>query len=129
MKLAYTIIYSNDVPASIAFYEKAFGQKQKFMHDSGMYAELDTGGTTLAFAHFDMAHLNGIPVRPNLMQDQSAAGIEIAFSTSDPKKAYDKAIAAGCKAVKPPEKKPWGQTVAYVRDIHGCLVEICTPMN
>jgi lactoylglutathione lyase len=25
-----------------------------------------------------------------------------------------------------PKKKPWGQTVAYVRDLDGFLVEICT---
>jgi lactoylglutathione lyase len=75
-----------------------------------------------------MAHLNGIPVRPNLMLDASAAGIEVAFTTDNPQKAYETAVAAGAKGVKPPEKKPWGQMVAYVRDLNGCLVEICSPM-
>jgi lactoylglutathione lyase len=28
-----------------------------------------------------------------------------------------------------PTKKPWGQTVAYVRDLDGHLVELCTPMG
>ncbi len=129
MKFAYTIIYSNDIPATVAFYEKAFGQKLRFMHESQMYAELETGGTALAFAHFDMAHLNGVPVRPNLMQDKSAAGIEIAFTCDDPKKAYETAIAAGAKAVKSPEQKPWGQIVGYVRDINGCLVEIASAIK
>ena len=27
-----------------------------------------------------------------------------------------------------PATKPWGQTVAYLRDNSGFLVEICTPM-
>jgi hypothetical protein len=31
--------------------------------------------------------------------------------------------------VSPPEKKPWGQTVSYVRDDDGVLVEICTPWS
>jgi lactoylglutathione lyase len=128
MKFAYTIIYCNDVPATVAFYQKAFAQKLRFMHESQMYAELETGGTALAFAHHDMAHLNGIPVRPNLMLDASAAGIEVAFTTDNPQKAYETAVAAGAKGVKPPEKKPWGQMVAYVRDLNGCLVEICSPM-
>jgi hypothetical protein len=26
------------------------------------------------------------------------------------------------------DEKPWGQVVAYVRDLNGYLVEICTPM-
>ncbi len=27
-----------------------------------------------------------------------------------------------------PNTKPWGQVVAYVRDLDGFLIEICTPM-
>jgi hypothetical protein len=28
-----------------------------------------------------------------------------------------------------PVSKPWGQTVAYVRDLDGFLVELCTAMG
>jgi hypothetical protein len=31
--------------------------------------------------------------------------------------------------VQPPEQMPWGQTVAYVADLDGFLVELCTPMG
>ncbi|MFO0110274.1 MAG: VOC family protein, partial [Alphaproteobacteria bacterium] len=31
--------------------------------------------------------------------------------------------------LKKPEQKPWGQTVAYVRDLNGFLVEICSPVG
>jgi lactoylglutathione lyase len=24
--------------------------------------------------------------------------------------------------------KPWGQKVSYVRDLNGCLVEVCSPV-
>ena len=30
---------------------------------------------------------------------------------------------------KPLVTKPWGQTVGYIRDIDGFLIEICTPMD
>ncbi len=50
MKFSYTILYVKDVAQSAAFYEKAFGLKQRFMHESGQYAEMETGGTSLAFA-------------------------------------------------------------------------------
>jgi lactoylglutathione lyase len=42
--------------------------------------------------------------------------------------AWDAALAAGAIVVSPPRTKPWGQTVAYVRDLEGMLVEICTPV-
>ena len=48
MKLGYTIIYVPNVEASLAFFERAFGLKQKFLHESGTYGELDTGETTLS---------------------------------------------------------------------------------
>lgn len=47
MKLGYTIVYVPDVAASLAFFEQAFGIERRFLHESGMYGELDTGATTL----------------------------------------------------------------------------------
>jgi catechol 2,3-dioxygenase-like lactoylglutathione lyase family enzyme len=48
MKFGYTIIYVSDVQVSLTFFEKAFGFKIRFVHESG-YGELETGETTLAF--------------------------------------------------------------------------------
>jgi hypothetical protein len=31
--------------------------------------------------------------------------------------------------VKAVEEKPWGQKLGYVRDLNGCLVEICSPVK
>lgn len=127
MKLGYTIIYVADVPETVAFYEKAFGLKPRFVHENNLYAELDTGSTALAFAAEPMAAMNELAIRPNRKADV-AAGFEIAFVTTDPEAAYQQAVAAGASAVKPPALKPWGQTVGYVRDLNGCLVELCSPI-
>jgi uncharacterized glyoxalase superfamily protein PhnB len=43
--------------------------------------------------------------------------------------AVARAEAAGAKVVQPATQMPWGQTVAYVTDLDGFLVEICTPMG
>jgi len=128
MKFAYTILYVPDVTRSLAFYEAAFGLQRRFLYESGMYAELDTGVTTLAFVNTDLAKASlpdGVqpsdPARP-------PAAFEIAFSTADVPAAYEHAVSVGAAAVAAPKTKPWGQTVAYVRDLDGNLVEICTPM-
>ena len=39
------------------------------------------------------------------------------------------AVSAGGTLLQNPKTKPWGQVVAYIRDIDGFLIEICTPMG
>jgi lactoylglutathione lyase len=43
MELGYVIVYVPDVAATVAFYERAFGIKRRFIHESGTYAEMETG--------------------------------------------------------------------------------------
>jgi catechol 2,3-dioxygenase-like lactoylglutathione lyase family enzyme len=49
MKLGYTIVFVQNLEETLGFYERAFGLKRKFVAESGLYGELDTGGTTLSF--------------------------------------------------------------------------------
>src|SRR5207237_1408225 len=48
MKLAYTTLFVPDIEQALAFYETAFGLRRRFVHESGQYAELETGTTALA---------------------------------------------------------------------------------
>ena len=127
MKFGYTILYVKDVPRSVAFYEDAFGLGRRFVHEAGMYAEMDTGNTTLAFAANGLAKSN----LPCGFQENDLSrhpgGFEIAFITDDVHAAYDRALAAGATAVTTPASKPWGQIVAFVRDKDGIVVELCSP--
>ena len=124
MKFGYTIIYVDRVEATIAFYETAFGLKRGMVAGEE-YGELDTGETKLAFAAKKMMHAPAQFASP----DGTVLGVEIALTTSDVAAAFEKAVAAGARLVSQPEKKPWGQIVAYVRDNNGFLVELCTPMG
>lgn len=127
MKLGYTILYVPDVTAAVEFYERAFGLQRRYIHESGQYAEMETGSTALGFASETMAEGNDLAIRPNTPHDV-AAGIEICLVTNTPEDAYAHAVAEGAAPVKPVEMKPWGQKVSYVRDLNGCLVEICSPV-
>jgi lactoylglutathione lyase len=129
VNFAYTILYVEDVAKSIAFYEMAFGFVRRFIHESGDYGELETGGTALAFAANELGTSNF----PNgfIRNDRAnpPAGIEIALTSDDVVATFAQAVAAGAIALMAPTEKPWGQTVAYVRDLDGVLVEICSPMG
>lgn len=128
--LGYVILYVQDVSASLAFYEKAFGLARRFFHDDDgkAYGELETGAARLAFASLPLveAHLHGgVSVAA---PDKPPLGFEIALVTSDVEQLYARAVKEGAASVSAPEVKPWGQTVAYVRDENGFLVELCSPL-
>ena len=127
MKFGYTLLYVADVEKTVAFYELAFGLKRRFVHESG-YGELETGPTTLGFVAHALASSNGVVYRVAGPQEPAPAA-EIAFLTDDVAAAYTKATKAGAVAMVAPKQKPWGQTVAYVRDFNGFLVELCTPVT
>src|ERR1700722_14932695 len=116
MKFAYTILYVRDVGRSLDFYESAFGLQRRFLHESGVYGELETGGTTLAFAAEAVAQSNLVGGFQSADPSRPPAASEVAFATSDVQSAFERAIHAGAAAAAAPKTKPWGQTVAYVRD-------------
>ncbi len=127
MRFGYTILYVADVAASLDLYERAFGQRRRFLHESGQYAELETGATTLAFASNDLAgsNLPGVVRAPDVGIPPPT--FEVCFVTEDVPRAFERAVSEGAEAVTPPQTKPWGQDVAYVRDPDGHLVEIASP--
>lgn len=128
MKFGYTIIYVDDVRASLNFFEHAFGLRIRLYHESG-YGELETGNTTLAFA----SHTLGASNLPGgyIATDSSSQplGIEIALITDSVTQAHQQAIAAGGTSIHEPVDKPWGQTVSYIRCPDGTLVELCSPVS
>jgi catechol 2,3-dioxygenase-like lactoylglutathione lyase family enzyme len=128
VRFGYTILYVSDVAASLDFYERALGQHRRFVHESGQYAELETGETALAFAAHELAAANLPGVyRPERRRPGGQAVFEVCFVTTDVQGAFDRAIMEGAEAVTPPQTKPWGQDVAYVRDPDGYLVELASP--
>lgn len=125
MKLAYTILYVEDVRSALDFYVAAFGLTIQFLHESGDYGELATGDSCLAFSSRElMRQLNKNPLAANA----GAPSFEIAFATDDVAAALAQALNAGAVLVQPATPMPWGQTLAYVADPDGFLIELCTPI-
>lgn len=129
VKLGYTILYVSDVEKSIEFYEKAFGFNRKFITPENDYGELSTGETTISFVSKDLANSNLKNGFIESSQLEKPFGIELALITDDVQKVIDRAIELGALVVEEAIQKPWGQTVSYIRDIDGFLLEICTPIK
>jgi len=126
MKFKYTIFYVENVAETLSFYCNAFGFKQKMLHESGDYGELETGSTTLSFSSLELMKSLG---KSTGIVDSNRPVFEIAFETDDVPAGLERALKAGAKLVQEPEDMPWGQTTAYVCDKNGFLIEICTPVG
>lgn len=129
IKFAYTILYVSDVKKTAEFYSKAFDLEVRFIAPGDEYAELNSGTTTLSFAALPLAKSN---LRDGFQESDLKTkpfGIELGFTTVDVQALVDKALAAGATLLEEPKEKPWGQMVAYIRDLDGFLIEVCTPMD
>ncbi len=125
IQFRYTILYVEDVRATLEFYERAFGVQTQMLHEGGDYGELSTGGTTLSFSSRELLkQLGKSPAAPV----PESPSFEIAFETTEVEKQFRAACDAGAKAVQLPRQESWGQTTAYVTDLNGFLVEICSPV-
>src|SRR4051794_1161108 len=124
MRYASTIVYVPDVAAATAFYETAFGLEVGFADPGGSYATLAGPGGQLAFASHDQVAVNlGDAGRA------APAGFEVWIETADVRAALERAVAAGATLVVEPHKMPWGQTIAYVRDPSGIMIELGEPVG
>ncbi len=126
MKFRWAIVYVPDLEATMSFYEHAFGLKRRFVSEEGGYGEMETGETRIGFAAQGMSEgaIDG-GVVPLDAGDRPQA-TEFGFATDDVAGAFKRAVDAGAAPVSEPEVEPWGQTVAYVRDLNGMLVEFGT---
>lgn len=123
MKLSYTILYVKNVQTSIDFYQVAFGLELKFKHESGDYAEMQTGETTLAFCCYDLADQ---VVRMSYQKpsfDRPIAS-QLTLEPTDVKSAFEQAKCAGARVLCEPEIKPWNFEVAILQDPDGHLIEL-----
>lgn len=129
MQFGYTIVYVHDVAASLDFFERAFGLQRAFLSPGGDFGSLATGATALSFCQHDTARDS--LGQPYVVAETSPMplGIEIALVTADVAAALDRAVAAGAALIQPATRKPWGQTVGYLRCPDGTLVELCTPLG
>ena len=126
MRLGYTLLYVPDVTAAITWWEGAFGLSRRFIHEGGDYGELSTGETRLAFSARALMRQLGKNPEPAVVERPT---IEIALETDDVHASFQRAVDHGARSVMQPTDQPWGQTISYVADLDGYLVEICSPVQ
>ena len=131
VSVGYLLLYVPDVPATLEFYTEAFGFEVRFVTDEGDYGELNTGAVTLGFVSHELArsNLDDAGGFTALDAGPSPVGSVVTLVTDDVPAGVAAAEAAGATRYTDPAVKPWGQTVAYLVDPNGALIELATPMG
>ena len=110
----------SDIDRSVDFWENVIGIPVSSRTDIPNVREVvlqaEVGGSRMQLAqHLDHAG----PI------DMGSAMWKLYVNTDDCQALYDKAVAAGCESVTPPQHLDrWPVTVAFVKDFDGYLVEI-----
>lgn len=92
-----------------------------------LYGKFDLSQQALAFVSLELAKQN-LPQSFRALSSTELPGCEISFLTKDVNRSLEAALKAGAELITAPEPKPWGQTIAYVRDFNGILIEIGSEM-
>jgi len=120
-RLSLVTLGVSDLGASRAFYE-AWGWKASSASQPGV-AFFQANGLALAlFGRTDLARDAGVEDRPT-----GFAAVTLAYNTRSKQEAdevYARAIAAGARAVKPPQDVFWGGYSGYFADPDGHLWEV-----
>ena len=113
-----------DVPASARFYE-ALGFQRKFRATGDEIAFIDAGGVVVALWHWNkLADDAWVASEP---RPQTFRGTTLAWNCRTPAEvdaAFAKAIAAGGKLLRKPEKTDYGGYRGYFSDPDGHVWEI-----
>ena len=113
----FPIIYVDDVPAAVAFYETALGFETRYRWPA-------EGDATFAFLRLEPL---GIAVSARATATDPNRDFELCVYTDDADTAADRIRGAGAAEIQPPQLEPWGERRAYFRAPDGTLLHIAQP--
>jgi catechol 2,3-dioxygenase-like lactoylglutathione lyase family enzyme len=114
---AFPIVYVDDVPEAIAFYEAALGFATTYRWPA-------EGDATFAFLRLDPL---GIAVSARASATDPTRDFELCVYTDDADAAAEQLRANGAGELQPPRLEPWGERRAYFRAPDGTLLHIAQP--
>ncbi|TKR25018.1 VOC family protein [Cellulomonas hominis] len=123
MQLAATRIFTDDVDALLAFYERVTGVAATRLHP--LFGEIRTPSGTLAVASTATVPLLG----DDAAEARANRSVAIDFLVDDVDAAYQDLRGVVDTFVNEPTDMPWGNRSLLLRDPDGTLVNLFTPVD
>ena len=124
-RVAYVILYVDDLDRSVRFYRDVIGLALRFADDG--FAEFDTRGTRFGlFPRSGLADLLGRAAvsGPAGGPEVPRPGGEVCFVVPDVDRHAERLRAAGAEVLSGPTDRSWGHRTLHLRDPDGHVVEL-----
>lgn len=108
MKLYAVRIFTTDWDRAVDFYREVIGLSLTFADQAFAWAEFDLGGARLGIEGLDA----GAPEADALV----GRFVGISLAVDDIDRVYSQLTDKGVAFTGPPEKQPWGGTLAHFKD-------------
>ena len=124
----YNRLLVADFRATFLFYRDVLGFKPTFGDENDVYADFDTGSSSLALFRRDlMAETVGTTDKPANADCQDR--VAFIFHAENVDAACEELKAKGIALITEPQDRPiWGIRTAHFRDPDGNLLEIYSPL-
>lgn len=123
MQLAATRIFTDDVDALVAFYERVTGRSAARIHP--LFAELATDTGTLALASTRTVALLGA----GAAEAAANRSVCLDFLVPDVDAEADRLSDLAASFLGEPATMPWGNRSLLLRDPDGTLINLFTPVT
>ena len=116
MKLYAVRVFVRNWPEACAFYGETLGLRERFRSDDMGWAEYELGGPCLGLER----------VRPGDRDGEALVGrfLGVSLQVEDIDAVYKDLSDKGVRFTAPPERQPWGGTLAHFQDPEGNLLTL-----
>ena len=109
-------IFVRDWRGALEFYSKTLGMPVAYANEAMGWAQLGAEGGNLALERID-------PTNPE-SHELLARFLGVSLEVADIAATYAELRARGVEFLAPPEKQPWGGTLAHLRDPEGNVLTL-----
>lgn len=109
-------IFVTRFSAAVGFYTQALGIEPDFLDEDMGWAEFELGSAKIA--------LELVDADTEEASDLVGRFVGVTLQVQDIQTVYEEMIQRGIEFVIPPEKQPWGGTMAHFKDLEGNILSI-----
>jgi len=117
-------VWVSDIDRSVRFYEETLGMPLASRAENFAWAEFDTGACRIALEEVQPETRLRLAVAADEEEPLLGRFVGVSLAVDDVYSTYEDLRAKDVEFVAPPERMPWGGTLAHFRDPDGNVLTL-----